>query len=98
MAITNKDIEKMKEVFATREDLEKLKYVFATKEDLKQFETKKEATKRHNEIMQSLDTLMKEKETAREDRVFAKAKDDEQDREISSLKSRVKKVEEKVLA
>ncbi|PIS29058.1 hypothetical protein COT42_06405, partial [Candidatus Saganbacteria bacterium CG08_land_8_20_14_0_20_45_16] len=64
MAITNKDIQKLKEVFATKEDLEKLKTVFATKEDLKQFETREEAAKRHGEVMQSLDTLMKEKETA----------------------------------
>jgi hypothetical protein len=61
------------------------------------FETKEDAHKKHDEVMQSLDALMKEKETAREDRVFAKAKDDEQDREISDLKNRVKKVEEKVL-
>jgi predicted nucleic acid-binding Zn-ribbon protein len=82
MAITNKDIEKMKEVFATKEDLRL---------------SEERAKERHDEVMTTLDQLMKEKETAREDRVFAKAKDDEQDHEISDLKSRIKKVEEKVL-
>lgn len=67
MAITNKDIEKMKEVF----------------------ETKEEAAGRHNEVITILDKLMKKKETAREDRVFAKAKDDE-------LEKRLEKVEAKV--
>jgi len=96
MAITNKDIQKLKEVFATKEDLEKLKTVFATKEDLKQFETREEAAKRHGEVMQSLDTLMKEKETAREDRQLATGKDREQDSEIGELKQRVTKVEQRV--
>lgn len=36
--ITDKDIIKLKKVFATKEDLEKMKKVFATKEDLKKLE------------------------------------------------------------
>lgn len=32
--ITDKDVKKLKNVFATKEDLEKMKNVFATKEDV----------------------------------------------------------------
>ncbi|MFH1683882.1 MAG: hypothetical protein ABIA67_03265 [Candidatus Margulisiibacteriota bacterium] len=74
MAITNKDVDKLKEVFSTKE----------------------EAARRHDEIMITLDQLMKEKETAREDRVFAKAKDNKQDQRLDTLEDRVKKVEAKV--
>jgi hypothetical protein len=84
MAITNKDIDKLKEVFAT-------------KEDLTRFATKEEAKKQHDEVMKTLDQLMKEKETAREDRILAKAKDRDQDRDIEDLKGRVRKIEDKVL-
>ncbi len=34
MAITNRDIEKLKSVFATKNDLQNLKSIFTTKEDL----------------------------------------------------------------
>lgn len=42
--ITNKDVEKLKETFATKEDLKQ----FATKEDLK---TSMEETKRHFDVV-----------------------------------------------
>lgn len=96
MAITNKDVDKLKEVFATKEDLnrfatkddlEKLKEVFATKEDFKQYKT---------EVMNGLDKVMDELVKAREDRTFAVGKDREQDRRIDSLESRMEKVEAKV--
>jgi hypothetical protein len=96
MAITNKDIEKMKEVFATKEDLAKLKDVFATKEDLERFETKADAAVRHNEVMKSLDALMKEKETAREDRTLAIGKDRDQDRRLEDHEKRITKLEVRV--
>jgi len=72
MAITNKDIEKLTGHFATKIDLER----FATKEDLKQLEDK---------MIIRLDKILSEQEKAKEDRIFAKAKDDEQDRKIADL-------------
>lgn len=51
--ITNKDIEKLKETFATKEDLEQ----FATKEDLEQFATKKEMNKRFKETNRHFDVV-----------------------------------------
>lgn len=89
LAITNKDIEKMKEVFVTKEDLKKELQKFATKDDLRNFATK-------DEVLTRLDKIMGELEKAREDRIFAKAKDDEQDKKIDSLDLRVKKIEVKV--
>ncbi len=93
MAITNKDVEKLKEVFATKDDLNKLKEVFVTKEEfrfeLAKLETKDDAARRHNEVMNKLDSLMKEKETAREDRIIAIAKDREQDRRLGVLEQKV---------
>ena len=80
MAITNKDVEKLKEVFAT-------------KEDLARFATKDEAASRHAEIMKTLDKLMKEKETAREDRTLAIGKDRERDRRLDDHDARIKKLE-----
>ncbi len=125
MAITNKDIDKLKEAFATKEDLkrfatkEDLKRFatkddlkrfatkddlkrfatkddlkrFATKEDMDRFETKEEAVRRHSEVMTTLDKLMKEKETAQEDRIFAKAKDNEQDQRLDGSEARLGKLE-----
>jgi len=82
MAITNKDVEKLKEVFATKEDLQRLKE-----------ETEKTASERHGEIMKNLDKLMKEKETAREDRTLAIGKDRERDRRLDDHDARIKKLE-----
>ncbi|MDD5593455.1 MAG: hypothetical protein PHG97_01770 [Candidatus Margulisbacteria bacterium] len=57
MAITNKDVEKLKEVFATKEDLKS----FATKEDLKSFATKEDlkafATKEGLKVFATKDEL-----------------------------------------
>ena len=92
MAITNKDIDKLKEVFATKEDLNR----FATKEDLKGFATNENLKSFRNEIITRLDKIVGELEKAREDRVFAKAKDDEQDRRLDGVELRMKKVEAKV--
>jgi hypothetical protein len=80
MAITNKDIEKMKEVFATKQDLEK----FATKHDLSEVKA---------EVMSGFDKVMGELEKAREDRFFAKAKDDSQDKRLEVVEARLAVVE-----
>jgi len=64
--------------------------------DRKFEEIESKSAKRHDEIIITLDKLMKEKEIAREDRLFAKAKDDEQDQRLVSLEGRMKKVEVKV--
>jgi len=83
MAITDKDISKLKEVFATKEDLNK----FATKEELKDL---------NNKVVTRLDKIMGELEKAREDRVFAKAEDDRQNLRLDGLEGRMKQVEVKI--
>jgi hypothetical protein len=83
MAISDKDIEKMKGHFATKDDLQK----FATKDDLKQFK---------DEVLGGLDEVMGELEKVREDRVFAKADDDRQNLRLDGLEGRMQKVEAKV--
>ena len=64
--------------------------------DRKFEEIESKSAKRHDEIIITLDKLMKEKEIAREDRLFAKSKDDEQDQRLVSLEGRIQKVEIKV--
>lgn len=82
MAITNKDVEKLKEVFATKDDLNR----FATKGDL---------NRRFDEVLTGQDKILKELEKAREDRVFATGKDREQDRRLEDLEGRAQKIEAK---
>ena len=89
MALTNKDIEKLTGVFATKADLA----VFATKADLEGFATKGDLKGMKNEVMTTLDKVMDELVKAREDRVFAAGKDREQDRRLDGLESRVGKLE-----
>ena len=93
MAITDKDVTKLKEVFATKEDLKRFatkEYLkrFATKDDLQQFATKDELREFRGEVVTRLDRVMSELEKSREDRVFAKAKDDEQDKRLDKLEAR----------
>jgi hypothetical protein len=117
MAITDKDVEKLKGTFATKEDLNR----FATKEDLNRFATKEDLNKletkvfdkfaendrrfdeidnkidkKFDQVLSGMDKVMGELVKAREDRVFAKAKDDEQDLKITRLEERVQNVEVKV--
>ena len=75
MAITNKDVEKLKEVFAAKEDLRR----FATKDDLDKFATKDDLNEKFSEVLAGQDRIIKELETAREDRTLAAGKDREQD-------------------
>ena len=78
MAITDKDIKKLSEVFATKDDLNQLKEEFGGKFDL---------------VLAGQDKIMGEFEKAREDRVFAVGKDREQDRRLDGLEGRVGKLE-----
>jgi hypothetical protein len=81
MAITNKDIEKLKEVFATKEDLSNLD---------------NKLTAVLSGVLSGQDRIIKELETAREDRTLAIGKDREQDRRLGTLEQRVEKVEVKI--
>ena len=83
MAITNKDIDKLKEVFATKEDLK----AFATKDELNDF---------RREVTGTLDKVMNELIKAREDRALAIGKDRDQGRRIDGLEARMGKVEARV--
>ena len=52
--------------------------------------------KKFNEILSGQDKIIKELEAAREDRVFAFAKDKEQDQRLNNLEDRMQKIEVKV--
>jgi hypothetical protein len=84
MAVTNKDIEKM---------VEKMKQVFVTKEDLDS-----KLDNKFKEVLSGQDRIMKELETARQDRTLAVGKDREQDRQIYDLEQLMNRVEEKAEA
>ena len=49
--ITDKDIEKMKKVFATKGELRSLKVKMATKEDLKKYATKEDIQRSTDELV-----------------------------------------------
>ena len=83
--ITDKDIIKLKTVFATKEELNNGLAGLEKKFDV-----------RFDNVTTMLDKIMGELEKAREDRIFAKAKDDEQDQKICVIESRVRKIEEKI--
>ena len=107
MAITKKDIEKLSGIFSTKEDLkealkrfvtkedlrEELKR-FATKEDLKKYATKDDLKAFEGKTLTMLDQIMGELEKAREDRIFAKAKDDEQDNRLDTCERKIIVLEE----
>lgn len=90
MAITNKDIEKLKEVFATKQDLER----FATKQELN--DKFGSLNDKFSEVLAGQDKIIKELETAREDRTLAVGKDRDQDRRLDVVEGRVAKIEQKV--
>ena len=87
MAITKKDVELLKEVFATKADLER----FATKKELKELEAKVDTG--FDRLLTGQDKIIRELEKSREDRIFAFAKDKEQDSRLDNLDGRVKKLE-----
>jgi hypothetical protein len=80
MAITDKDIKKLSEHFATKADLDR----FAAKDELNSFKA---------DVMGSFDKVMAELVKAREDRTLAIGKDREQERRLDSLNGRVGKLE-----
>jgi len=82
MVITDKDIAKLTEVFATKEDLGQVKE-----------ELKLEIKDKFDQILKGQDKIIGDLEKAREDRVFAVGKDREQDGRLDELDGRVKKLE-----
>ncbi len=100
MAITNKDVDKLKEVFETKEDLKRFATKddlnkFATKDDLKRFATRDDLDAKFKEVLAGQDQIMKELEKARQDRTLALGKDREQDRRLGDLEGKVQRIEEK---
>jgi len=104
MAITNKDIEKLKEHFATKEDLkqfatkEDLKR-FATKEDLKQFATKADLEDFRREVRENFATKAELRQFRDEvmsglDAVMGELKNMREERYM--MKARVDRIEEKL--
>ena len=83
MVITDKDIKKLSDVFATKDDLKR----FATKDDLAGL---------RGEIMGGLDRISGDLEKMREDRIFAQGKDREQGGRLDNLEGRMQKVEAKI--
>lgn len=80
MAITNKDIDRLKDAFASKEELNAKFDGLSVKFD---------------RLLSGQDKIMGELEKAREDRVFAQGKDREQDRRLDGLEQRVGKIEAK---
>jgi flavorubredoxin len=88
MAITNKDIEKMKEVFVTKDEFGEFKCEMKEfKSEMKEFKSEMKEFK--NEVLKSQDIIIGQLEKIREDRVFAKAKDDELERRIEKVEAKV---------
>lgn len=56
--ITDKDVTKLKKVFATKKDLEKLKKDFLTKDDAKSFATKEDLRKTSDGIINEIQTVI----------------------------------------
>ena len=75
----------------TKKDVETLKEVFATKIELKELESKVNIG--FDKVLTGQDKIIRELERAREDRIFAFAKDKEQDSRLDTLDGRVKKLE-----
>lgn len=111
MAITDKDVIKLKGVFATKEDLNR----FATKDDISRFATKDElknsidglrtelsgkidesAKEVKMGILGGLDKVMDELAKSRDEQTCARGKDREQDLRLDGLEIRMSKVEAKV--
>ncbi|MBI5701353.1 hypothetical protein HZC34_05880 [Candidatus Saganbacteria bacterium] len=92
MAITKKDIEILKETFATKEDFKGLESkVGGLESKVNSLEFRVNAG--FDKVLTGQDKIIKELEKAREDRVFAFAKDKDQDSRLDNLDSRVKKLE-----
>jgi phage shock protein A len=102
MAITDKDVTKLKEVFYTKEDGKKLEghisqieghvsqiggHVSQIEGRVSQIEGQISQLK--DIMLTRFDRIISEQDKAREDRVFAKAKDDEQDRRLDRLEAKV---------
>ncbi len=56
--ITDKDVKKLKNVFATKGDLEKFEKVFVTKDDAKAFATKADLEKTSDGIVKEIHTVI----------------------------------------
>ena len=92
MAITKKDIETLKEVFATKVEFKGLESkVDALESKVDKLERKVDAG--FDRLLTGQDKLMRELEKAREDRIFAFAKDREQDSRLDNMDVRIKKLE-----
>src|SRR3989339_1353037 len=87
--VTKEDLREELKRFATKEDLREELKRFATKEDLKKYATKDDLKAFEGKTLTMLDQIMGELEKAREDRIFAKAKDDEQDNRLDTCERKI---------
>ena len=77
---------------ATKDDLKG----FATKDDLKGFATKDDLDRKFSTVMDGIDGVMGELKTIRQEQIMKVGRDDRQDYDITSLKTRVIGVERRV--
>ena len=93
MAITQKDIEKLSEIFATKADLEKLTEKFATKADLGKYMTKAD----FEELKYNyLDKIMKKLEDFSTELKLSFSQYQRHDEKLEDHERRIKAVELKV--
>jgi hypothetical protein len=71
----------------TDKDVEKFKFVFATKEELNSFRGEMKGFR--GEALTRLDRIIGEQEKTKEDKVLAKEKDDKQDQRLDRLEAKV---------
>lgn len=90
MALTKKDIEKLKDVFATKDDLKG----FATKDDLKNFATKDDLSR----INENIDWLIGAFRKMQEDLTVRFSQYRRHDDQLENHELRIKKIEEKIPA
>jgi len=99
----NEEQEIKKDIKDIKESLDFVVQNAATKEDLKQFATKEDLNKidkkldeKFNTVMNSIDAVMGELKSSRQEDIMKVGRDDRQDEEIGQVKNRVTAVEHRI--
>lgn len=94
MALTKKDIEKLKDVFATKDDLRNELEKYVTKDDLHN-ELKKYATR--DDLIEFKDEIIKRLDDLRTDKLMLISRNREHEESIANHEERIVNLEKKVL-
>jgi len=99
-AVTKTDLDEKLNGFATKTDLDEKLNGFATKTDLDEklngFATKTDLDEKFNSLMNSIDSVMGELKSSRQEDIMKVGRDDRQDEEIGQVKNRVTAVEHRI--